>query len=134
MFPPEEGSSSLELELDYSSRHSSQAAPPKAVLITESTPSTLQYRNPRTKEVSESQSAKRRKADEFTATSTPPISTRSSHQRHPTRSKRIAPLSIDVIRQMWMGFSVHKALAIQRGKHVGEAHQRRVPLTRHTRK
>lgn len=36
----------------------------------------------------------------------------------PYPRKEIASLSIDVIGQMWMGFLMHEALAIHRGKHI----------------
>ena len=100
-------------------RHSiqvAQEASQKSARIAESTPPTVQYRNPRIEDASESQTTKRRKADDYTATSTIPSKTTPTTSN--TRSKRVATLGIDMIGQMWLGFHMHEALSTQRGKKV----------------
>jgi hypothetical protein len=111
---PEHGGSFIQVSLERQLIQAYHATSPKSTRIIESTPHTLPHRNPRIEDASESQNTKRRKADDFTATSTiprKPISTPSS-----SPSKRAATLGIDMLGQMWMGFHMHKALSIQLGK------------------
>jgi hypothetical protein len=111
---PEHGGSFIQVSLERQLIQASHATSPKSARIIESTPHMPQHRNPRIEDASESQNTKRRKADDFTATSTIP--------RHPTptpstsRSKRATTLGIDMLGQMWLGFHMHEALAIQLGK------------------
>ena len=113
---PERGGSSLQLSSERNSIQVAQMTPHKSTHISDSTPPTLHYRNPRLGDASESQTTKRRKADDYTATSTPTIPSKTIPPPPNTRSKRTATLGIDMIGQMWIGFQMHEALSIQRGK------------------
>ena len=101
---PERGGSSLQVSLD---RHSnpSQRLPP-----------ILPSRNPRLSDASESQTTKRRKADDYTATSTPTILSKLLPPSPSTRSKRVGTLGIDMVSRMWLGFHMHEEFSIQCGK------------------
>lgn len=66
---PERGGSSLQMSFGRNSIQATQATPCKSIHISESTPPTIQYRNPRLADASESQTTKRRKAEDYTATS-----------------------------------------------------------------
>ena len=112
---PERGGSSLQLSYHRNSALAAHATSHKSTHITESTPPTVQYRNPRIEDASESQTTKRRKADDYTATSTPAIPNKPMSPPH-TRSQRIATLGIDMMGKIWLGFPLHEVLAIQRGK------------------
>ena len=111
---PERGGSSLQVSLERHSIQAAQEPSQKSIRIAESTPQTLQYRNPRIVDASESQTTKRRKAEDYTATSTLPSKTTPTPSS--ARSKRVATLGIDMIGQMWLGFQMHEALSIQHGK------------------
>ena len=67
-------------------------------------------------DVSESQSTKRRKADDYTATSTPEVSHKATPTPPSSRARRMPTLSIDMAGHMWLGFYMHETLAILRGK------------------
>ena len=97
-------------------RNSIQATLHKSIHISESTPPTLQYRNPRLEDASESQTTKRIKAEDYTATSTPTIPSKNTPPPARTRSKRGTALGIDMLGQMWLGFHMQEALSTQRGK------------------
>ena len=109
---PERGGSSLQASLERHSIHAAQSSQ-KSVHIADNTPPTLQYRNPRIGDILESQSTRRRKAEDYSATSTPRDSS-----KHTTPSKRTSTLGIDMLSQMWLGFQMHEALLIQRGKSI----------------
>ena len=113
---PERGSSSLQMSLGRNSIQATQATPHKSIHISESTPPTLQYRNPRLDDASESQTTKRRKAEDYTATSTPKISSKYTTPPSHTKSKHTPTLGIDMLSQMWLGFQMQEALLTQRGK------------------
>ena len=81
-----------------------------------STPPTIPYRNSRLDDASESQTTKRRKAADYSVTSTPTIQSKAIPPPSHTRPKRLTTLGIDMIGQMWLGFHMHEALAIQWGK------------------
>jgi hypothetical protein len=75
---------------------------------TESTPQTIQYRVPRVEDASESQSSKRRKAEDFTETSTHVALV--ENVPHPrTNKEKEVMLGIEMIGQMQMGSSMDKA-------------------------
>ena len=113
---PKRGGSSLQISFE---RHSIQAAyltPHKSTHITESIPPTLQYRNPLLRDASESQTSKRRKGEDYTATSTPTIPGKVISHSTRTKPKKITTLGIDMPSQMWLGFSMLEALLIQKNK------------------
>ena len=112
----ERGGSSLQVSLERYLLQATHETPQRSVRIADSTPETLQYRNPRIVDASESQTTKRRKAEDYTATSTPPLPSKATPPPLSTRSKRVATLGVDMIGQMWLGFHMHKALSIQQGK------------------
>ena len=68
---PERGGSSLQVSLGANSIQVAQATPSKTVPIGDGTPPTLPYRNSRLEDASESQTTKRRKAADYSVTSTP---------------------------------------------------------------
>ena len=109
---PERGGSSLQISLERHSTHATQATPRQSIRISESTPPTLQYRNPRHEDASGSQTTKRRKADDYTATSTPKIPSKAIS--HPTHSK--PTFGIDMPSQMWLGFQKQEAFFIQKDR------------------
>ena len=113
---PERGGSSLQISSEKHSVQGAQLTPSKSVHMTKNTPPTLQYRNPRFEDASESQTTKRRKADDYTATPTPTIPSKIIQPPSSTRSKRTATLGIDMIGQMLIGFHMHEALSIQKDK------------------
>ena len=113
---PERGSSSLLMSLGRHSIQATQATPNKSVHVSESTPPTLQYRNPRLEDASESQNTKRRKAADYTATSTPIVTSKQAPPSSHTQPKRTTTLGIDMLGQMWLGFYMQEAIFIQRGK------------------
>ena len=112
---PERGGSSLQMSME---NNSIQVTPPKSIHLPEGTPPTLQYRNPRMEDASESQNTKRRKADDYTATSTPPIPSKHTPSSTHTRNRKGSTLSIDMVGHMWLGFHMHESLSIQKGKKV----------------
>jgi hypothetical protein len=112
----ERGGSSLQLTFDRVSHQAAHALPNNSSHHIESTPPTLQYRNPRIDDVSESQSTKRRKADDYTAISTPDASHKSASTPPSSRARTMATLSIDMTGHMWFGFHMEETLAILRGK------------------
>ena len=113
---PERGGSSLQLTYEHRSKHSTPKDLFKHMHTTKNTPQSLQYWNPRAEDESESQNTKRRKAEDYTATSTPITSCKPTPTPSQARAKRVATLSIDMIGQMWLGFHMQEAFAIQRGK------------------
>ena len=106
---PEKGNSSLQMSLG---KHYIQTTSHKSVHISENTPTTLQYRNLRMEDASESQTTKRRKADDYTATLTPPIPSKNISSSTHMRIKKKSTLSIDMIGQMWLDFHMHESLSI----------------------
>ena len=92
---PERGGSSLQVSLERQSMKAVQEVSQKSIRIVDSTPPTLQYRNPRTGDASESQSTKRRKVDDFTATSIPHGSSKHTTPSHHIPSNRT--LGIDML-------------------------------------
>ena len=112
---PERGGSSLQISLE---KNSIQVTPHKSVHLSEGTPPTLQYHNPRMEDASESQNTKRRKANDYTATSTPPIPSKNTPSSTHTRIRKGSTLSIDMVGQMWLGFHMHESLSTQKGKRV----------------
>ena len=115
---PERGGSSFQMSLGKNSTQPTQATPRKSAHISESTPPTLQYRNPRLEDASESQTTKRRKAEDYMATSTPKVASKHTTPSSNTRSKRVPTLGIDMLSQMWLGFPMQEALLTQLGKHT----------------
>ena len=115
---PERGGSSLRVSLARNSTHGIQATPRKSIHIPEGTPSTLQYRNPRLEDASESQTTKMRKAEDYTATSTPKVSSKHNTPSTHTKSRGTSTLGIDMLSQMWLGFQIQDALLIQRDKSI----------------
>ena len=113
---PECGGSSLQLTYERRSKHTTSRDLFKNIHTTESTPQSLQYRNPRAEDASESQNTKRRKAEDYTVSSTPITSCKPTPTSSQARAKCVTNLSIDMIGQMWLGFHMQEALAIQRGK------------------
>ena len=105
---PERGGSSLQVLIGGDSIQATQATPWKSVQIGECTSPTLAYRNPRLEDTSESQNTKRRKAADYTATSTPANPSKSILLATPTRSKRLTTLGIDMIGQLWLGFHMQE--------------------------
>ena len=69
-------------------------------------------------DASESQTTKRRKAEAYTATSTPKVSSKHTTPSSHAKSKRIPILGIDMLSQMWLGFPMQEALLTQLGKHA----------------
>ena len=115
---PERGGSSLQLSLERQPPRAAQDISQKSVHIADSTPPSIQYRNPRLTDASESQNTKRRKAEDYTATSAPHVSSKLHTPSSHTKSKRTSSLGIDMLSHMWLGFQMHEALLIQRGKHT----------------
>jgi hypothetical protein len=113
---PEHGGSFIQGSLEGHSIQVLQAASQKSARILESSLPTLQYRHPRLEDASESQTTKRRKADDSTATSS--IRSKSTPTPSSSRSKRGATLGIDMVSQMWLGFHMHEASSLQLGKKV----------------
>ena len=113
---PERGGSSLQMTYERTPQQAAQAPINTSIHHTESIPQSLQYRNPRIEDVSESQSTKRRKAEDYTATSTPNIPHKSTPPTSNARARKTTTLSIDMTGHMWLGFHMHEALATQRGK------------------
>ena len=101
---------------ERTSQQAAHALPNNSSHHTENTPPTLQYRNPRIEDISESQSTKQRKADDYTATSTSDVSHKPTPTPPSARARRSASLSIDMTGHMWLGFQMHETLAILRGK------------------
>ena len=114
---PERGGSSLQASLVGDSIQGAQVTPWRSVQIGDSTPPTIPYRNPRLHDASESQNTKRRKAEDYTATSTPAIQSKSTPSSTHTKPKRLTTLGIDMVGQMWLGFHMQEALSLQSGKH-----------------
>ena len=113
---PERGGSSLQLSSERHSIQAAQLTPHKSTHVTDSTPPTLQYRNPLLGDASESQTSKRRKGDDYTATSTPKIPSKVTSHSTQTKPKKTPTLRIDMSSQMWLGFLILEALLIQKGK------------------
>lgn len=105
---PERGGSSLQISTERNFIQVVQATPRKSTHLFENTPPTLAYRN-----LGE-QTTKRRKSDDFTATSTPAIPSKGILPPLHTRSRRITTLGIDMLGQMWLGFHMHELLIIQK--------------------
>ena len=113
---PERGGSSLQVSIEGDSIQGAQATPWKSMQIGECTPPTLPYRHPRLEDTSGSQNSKRRKAVDYSATSTPTLPSKSTPLPPPTRPKRLTTLGIDMLGQLWLGFHMQETLSIQRGK------------------
>ena len=112
---PERASSSFQNSLGRHSFHVIQATPHKSGHISENIPSTLQYRTPRLEEASMSQNTKRRKAEDYSAASTPMAPSKRVSPTH-FNSKRVSTLGIDMLGQMWLGFYMQEVFLTQRGK------------------
>jgi hypothetical protein len=115
---PERGGSSLQVSLEKHSLQAAQASSQKSIRIADSIPPTLPHRHPQIRDASESQSTKRRKADDYTATSTPHGSSKHTTPSTYTNPKRMPVLGIDMLSHMWLGFQMHEVLFIQRGKSI----------------
>ena len=115
---PERGGSSLQASLERHSIQAAQTSSQKSIRIADNTPPTLQYLHSMIGVVSESQSIKRRKADDYTATSTPHNSSKHIAPSTNTNSKRTSSIGIDMLSHMWLGFQMHETLLIQRGKSI----------------
>jgi hypothetical protein len=89
----------------------------RIIHLAENTPSTFSLKSPRTEDTIHTHSAKRRKAvgDEGTATSHSKNNVEGSQGR--ARHKVPIP-SIEIVAQMWFGYPIHEAMAIQRGKPI----------------
>ena len=94
---PERGGTSLQMSLG---KNSIKVTPNKSVHISDGTSPTLQYRNPKVEDASESQTTKRRKADDYTATSIPLLPSKHTLSSTHSRIKRGPTLSIDMIGQI----------------------------------
>ena len=113
---PERRGNSLQISLERQPIQAAQDMSQKSDRITDNTPPTLQYRNPRITEASESQTTKRRKAEDYTATSTPHVSSKHHTPTSHTKSKGTSTLGIDMLSHIWLGFQMHEDLLIERGK------------------
>lgn len=113
---PERGKNYLQMSFGRNFIQATQAIPSKSIHISESTPPTLQYQNPRLANALESQNTKRRKTEDYTATFTPPLSSKLTPSSTHTRSKRATTLGIDMMSKMWFGFHMHEALSVQSGQ------------------
>lgn len=113
---PERGGSSLQISFERDIIQADQANSHKPTHIIASTPPPMSLRNPRIEDTSESHSTKRRKADDYTATSTPAIPSKAILPPSHTRAKQRFTLGIDMSSHMWLGFHMEESLAIQRGR------------------
>ena len=110
---PEHGGSSLQLSI---SNDEFMATPNQAAILrldtinlAERTPTTTTHKSSMNVATSDNQSAKRRRSELGGIEANP-----DSHKSHNTRSKEAIP-SIDIVSQMWMGFPIHEAVAVQKG-------------------
>jgi hypothetical protein len=115
---PEHGGSSLRLSM---SNDEFVAAPNQATIsrldainLDAMTPTTTTHKSPRVEATIDNHSAKKRRSD-VGRHKTHSDSTKS----HNMRTK--VPI-IDIVAQMWLGFSIHEAVAIQNGKEVIREH------------
>ena len=118
---PEHGGSSLQLSM---SNDDFTAAPNQAALLrldtinlAEGTPTTTSYKSPRNATTSDNHSAKRRRGESGGLATIP-----DSHTSQHTKRKEPIP-SIDIVAQMWLGFSIHEAIAIQKGTEIIHKHR-----------
>lgn len=113
----ENGGSLLQLFMVENSHLLQQVVAPNTTHFSENTHPNLYYQNPHIKNLAESLSVKRRKMDDCTATFVP-----EGHMPNPlapTHTRRKwAMLDIDMIGQMRMGFTMHKAQVMEREKHM----------------
>jgi hypothetical protein len=113
---PERGGSSLRLSM---SNDEFVAVPNQAATsrldnmnLANMTPTTTTQKNPRLAAAIDNHSAKRRRNEERRH-KTPSDSNKSYNMR----PKEEIP-SIDIVSQMWLGFPIHEAVAVQRGKDI----------------
>ena len=126
---PEHGGSSLQL----SSSHNEYIVNPNqaAILTTrlditnlaDATPTTS-HKSPRKVVTSDTQSAKRRRNEAGRHTTL----LGASQPQH-EKTKEAIP-SIDIVAHMWLGFPIHEAIAIQRGKDIIREHRTPEEFTR----
>jgi hypothetical protein len=113
---PERGGSSLRLSM---SNDELVAVPNRAatsrldnINLTNTTPTSTTQKSPRLAAAIDNHSAKRRRNEEGRH-KTPSDSNKSYNMR----PKEAIP-SIDIVSQMWLGFPIHEAVAVQRGKDI----------------
>ena len=115
---PERGGSSLQISV---SQEEHVPAPHRAAMmldqldtinLADATPPPHPHQSPRKESVNDTQSAKRRRSE---VGGHPHNSGSSTYQR--MRTKEAIP-SIDIVSHMWLGFSIHEAIATQRGTEV----------------
>ena len=118
---PEHGGSSLHLSL---STDEFTAAPNQAAALrfdgidfTDNTPPITLHKSPRDTTMSDNHSAKRRRVVGGGLEALP-----NSHKTHNPRLKEPIP-SIDIVSKMWVGFSIHKAIASHRGQGIIREHR-----------
>ena len=113
---PEHGGSSLQLS---ASQDEYMAALNQAAVsldrmdtfnIVDTTPPTHPHSHPRKEPATDTQSAKRRRSEGGRHA-------QESETNKPTHTRE-AILSIDIVSKMWLGFSIHEAIAIQKGKGI----------------
>ena len=120
---PEHGGSSLQISTSYDEYLAApnQAAKPldrhDTINLAEATPPASIHKSPRKEVTSDSQSAKRRRSEGEGHTRT----SDSSHPQH-LRTKEAIP-SIDIVSQMWLGFTIHEAIATQQGTDIIQEHR-----------
>lgn len=120
---PEHGGSSLQLSISQekflAGQHQTIASEPRleAINLAERTPPTPSHKSPRKDGTLDTQSAKRRRSEGGRHMDTSDISKLPN-----TKTKQTIP-SIDIVSQMWRGFSIHEAVASQRGKEIIHEHQ-----------
>ena len=126
---PEHGGSSLQLS---SSLNEYAAIPNQAAISTtrldtinlaDATPTTS-HKSPRKVATSDTQSAKRRR-NEAGRHTLPLGASKPQHEK----TKEAIP-SIDIVSHMWLGFPIHEAIAIQRGKEIIREHRTTEEFTR----
>ena len=115
---PEHGGSSLHLSL---SSDEFTAAPNQAsalrldgIDLTDNTPPTSLHKSPRDTTMSDNHSAKRRRGVGGSLEVIP--------KTHNSRLKELIP-SIDIVSKMWLGFSIHEAIASHRGHEIIHEHR-----------
>ena len=93
---PDRGGSSLQISSERDVIQADQVNVHKPTHIIASTPPPMSLRNPRIEDTSESHSTKQRKADDYTATSTPVIPSKAILPPSHTRAKQRPTLGIDM--------------------------------------
>ena len=113
---PEHGGSSLKLSL---SNEDFTAIPNQAALLridtinlVDRTPTHASYPSPRKVTTSDNHSAKRRRGE------LGGLATISDAHKPPSRKTKEPIPSIDIVSRMWLGFSIHEAIAIQSGTEI----------------